>query len=265
VALVNGELDRAGQLIGRGRQLTPANPRWAELEAQLATRRRQLAEAAQARRDQAEAARQAAAAVARATDLLAANDYDGAIAAFRRALDLDPSNQAAQNGLTQAVTLQKQAEIAAAAPVAVARREFRESETECLGGDASDAPAGFVADGGVAARRATADAGCPGQIIIEINPPDARPGQPYELTVRLNNRSNKALHLKSLELVSRYGDKVVGRGQAITVGTRRVEPQSTATIHTVPGKWLEEQSRGGSIAASIALVGGPTMRKSIEW
>jgi hypothetical protein len=97
-----------------------------------------------------------------------------------------------------------------------------------------------------------------------VNPVNAQPGQPYVLLVRVHNAGNQTIHIKSLELVSSYGGRTIGKGQQIPARTPQVSPRATAVLHEVAGTWTEEQNKG-SIVANVALVGGGSLTKSISW
>ena len=254
MAINNGDLNRAEVLIVEGQRLDPGNPRWADLENQLA-RRREL-----------EQKNQKASLVAdhlqKAASFFAASDYDQAITSYREALKLDPQNQAAQNGLTNASNLKQQALAQQQAP----RRQFNESETSFVAASGkTDAPRGFETGGGVQVRRATTAPKFPGQITIELNPDNAQPGQPFVLLVRLYNAGQKPIEVKSLELVSTYGTRPpMGKGQPIEPRVQRIEPQATGLLHEARGTWTEEQNRG-SIEATVTLVSNDKLVKTKKW
>jgi len=127
-----------------------------------------------------------------------------------------------------------------------------------------DGPKGFESGGRVKAKRATAAPTFPGELVIELNPPNAQPGQPYEVVVRLYNEGNRAILVKFLELVTSYGGKSIGKGQSISPMSPRINPKSSALIYRVRATWTEEQDQG-SITATVTMVGDAKLTKTISW
>ena len=116
-------------------------------------------------------------------------------------------------------------------------------------------------------KKATGAPTFPAQVIIEVNPPNAQPGQPYVLRVRMHNEGNKPIHAKTIELVSTYSGSTTGKGQQIPVRTARVNvwfPRATAMLLEVSGTWSEEQNKG-QIVAHVSLMGGGSLTKTIKW
>jgi serine/threonine protein kinase len=266
MAITAGQLQQARELVDRGRQLDPSNARWDQLNEQIQQRTREL----QAQQSQREREAQVATQLQQATKYVDVGDYDSAIAAYDAVLNLDPTNSAASSGKSYAVNLKRQVEldaqrrleleqIAAAAPT----RTIVESKTQFTTPGGQDAPKGFEM-GGVEVKRATGAPTFPAELTIEVNPVNAQPGQPYVLRVRVHNAGNQTIHIKSLELVSSYGSKTIGKGQQIPARTPQVSPRATAVLHEVSGTWTEEQNKG-SIIANVALVGGGSLTKSISW
>jgi serine/threonine-protein kinase len=261
MAINSGDLTRAQALLAEGQRLDPSNPSWSDLSRQLEARRREV--------DQKNAEQQrlsvAAEQVQRAAGFLAAGDYDQAIASYQEALKLDPRNAAAQNGITQASSLKQQA-LAQKQALAAPRREFDESETTFVPASGkAEAPRGFETGGGVEVKRATTAPKFPAQLTIELVPENAQPGQPFVLRVRLYNAGQKPIQVKSLELVSTYGNRPpMGKGHPISPRVQRIDAQGTGVLHEASGTWTEEQNRG-SIEATVTLVGDDRLVKTKKW
>lgn len=166
--------------------------------------------------------------------------YEQAIAAFDQAEAREPGNADALEGKVNAMRYKREAEQARRA--LTAGRQFSEGETEFVPASAA-APTGFVQDGEVAVERATTNASAPGEISIELNPRDAHPGAPYSLKVRLRNKSNATVFAKSLELISAYRDRQIGKGNEIGLNLRRVDAQDAATLYDAQEVWTEELNR----------------------
>jgi hypothetical protein len=266
MAIASGQLGQARELVDRGRQLDPTNARWDQLNEQIQQRARQL----QTQQSQKQRETQIVAGIQKATKFLEVGDYDSAIASYDAVLDLDPASAAATDGRSRAVFLKQQVELerqrreelaqkAAVAPT----RTIVESKTEFTAPSGQEAAKGFEM-GGVEVKRATSAPTFPAELTIEVNPVNAQPGQPYVLSVRVHNAGNQTIHIKSLELISSYGGKIIGKGQPIPARTPQVSPRANAVLHEVQGTWTEEQNKG-SIVANVQLVGGGLLTKSISW
>ena len=256
LAINAGDLSRAEQLIRQGRQLDPTSPRWYQLDSQLERSRDQSQHAAIALVQQ----QRIDAFYTEATTHLKAQNYEGAIAAYDQALEIDPNNaliitarNSAQNAMQQA-----------AATVRVAGLDIRESKTLFVGPGESDAPKGFEAGGGVEVNRATTAPDNPAELIIQIHPPTVQPGDPYYLRVCIHNQGNRPIGVKSIELISTFGDEPTGKGQKLQPMVQRVNPRDTSLIWEVPGTWSEEQNEG-SIQAVVTLIGDAKLLKTIQW
>ncbi len=254
-ALAASQLEHAGQLIEQGRRLDPSNPVWGQLAGEMDQRRRQI-------EDQRLAQERARGYVQEGLDRLDTDDYEKAVAAFRKALVHDPGNARAVAGLEQAESLERDQK-RRTIPAPAARRGFSETPTTFAPAGGSN-DGGFVMDENVAVEKATADVTSPGELLIEINPPDVKASEPFNLTVRLHNESNKALFVKDLEIVTAYGGRKLGAGAKIVMNLRRVDARSTVVLHQVSGTWREEQSAGGSITVTATLPGGRLV-KTLKW
>ena len=258
MAIGSGQLDQAAKLIADGRRLDAANPRWQQLTEQLQRARRQSLEAQAARDKQATVDGY----VTRAAQLMKNKDYDAAIAAYDQALEVDPTNAsliASKNAAQMAIEQQQ----AAAALASMGTLNIKETPTAFIAPGGSETPKGFES-GGVSVQRATTAPDNPGELIGEINPLTVQPGQPYYLRVRIFNKGNKPLGIKSLELVSTYGARTSGKGQPLTPMVQRVNPRDTALVWEVRGNWTEDQNKG-KVQANVLLVGNAKLTKTIQW
>jgi tetratricopeptide (TPR) repeat protein len=200
--------------------------------------------------------------VREARRFLEAGSYQDAIDAYRKAVELDPQNLEARSELDRTIELEKQRVDDQERP---APRRFTESETEFIPG-ASDPREmmGFEMEERLGIKE-TADALLPAQLVIELNPIDAGPGEPYVLQVSVFNEGYRTLELQSLELVSRFGQKeTTGKGQQIPVRVRQVAPQTKAVLHEVAGTWKESQSHG-EIEVTVTLMDGGRLIKTVRW
>jgi len=257
MAINRGDIAAARNFIAQGREIAPSDTRWSELNRQIARKEDELRE-----RDlEQKKANVVAGNLKVAGDYMAAKDYDRALAAYDKILEVDPNNTAAIQGRNSAITL-KQMEEAARAPV-MAARNFQQTPTEFISAK-GESPKGFQSGGGVNVKKATSWPAFAGELIIELNPPNAQPGQPYELRVRLHNKGNGVITVKFLELVSTYSGRSTGKGQQIPPKVQRVSAQANSVLHEVRGTWSEAQNEG-SITATLTLVGDAKVTKTLSW
>jgi tetratricopeptide (TPR) repeat protein len=253
LALANGDLEEADALLSQGERLDPDSPRWAPLRYQLRVKTVESQRKARA-----------ASYVHDARGFLEAGSYQEAIDAYKNAVVYDPQNRQALNELDQAIELERQRVEEQERP-AVTPRIFTESETEFVP-RASDPGTmmGFEMEERLGVKE-TADALLPAQLVIELDPNDARPGEPFVLQVSVFNEGYQTLEFESLELVSRYGQKeATGKGQQLPVRTRQVPPQTKAVLHEVSGTWNESQNHG-VIEVTATLTDGGKLMKTLRW
>lgn len=113
-------------------------------------------------------------------------------------------------------------------------------------------------------HRATSLPVNPALVVIELSPDRVGLGDPYELSVRLVNRSNATLVPASLRLDWSFQGK--NTGGDVPVGTARVEAKQTALLYAVSGRWTEAHKGGpGSVTATITLAGGARLSNSLHW
>ena len=256
IAIGAGDLQRAQQLIREGRQLDPGNSRWQQLDRQIQRVREQSAQASAAAERQALVDKFAS----EAAGHLKQQNYEAAIAAYDRALEVDPTNaqliasrNTAQNAMQQA-----------AAAATVAALAIRESRTQFVAPGQSGSVEGFVEGGNVKVNRATSAPKTPAEVIVEIHPRTVQPGDPYYLRVRIHNEGNRPIGVKALELISTFGATSTGKGMELTPMVQRINPRDTSLIWEVPGTWSEDKS-AGSIEAIVTLIGNAKLLKKIEW
>jgi hypothetical protein len=109
---------------------------------------------------------------------------------------------------------------------------------------------------------ATARPEFPAEIIIELAPPNADPGEPYQLSVRIHNHGNRSINLDGLEIVW----NVAGRftGGSIPISASYVSPRSTLLLHEVDGTWVEDLN-SAQIVATVTLVEGGRLSNTLSW
>jgi serine/threonine protein kinase/tetratricopeptide (TPR) repeat protein len=267
MALNSNDIAGAREAIAEGERLNPSDARWAQLKKQLASKEAELRQQSIAQQREGLISGY----LKQAANAVEADDYDKAIQAYDAILEHDPNHQGAITGKIQASNLKKQVELEQQRQAELRQatlafnRDIIESQTDyALPPGKDDGPKGFEAGGGVNVKRATKAPTFPAQLMIELNPTNAQPGQPYVIRVRINNEGNRAITIKFLELISSYGGKSIGRGQRIPPKVQKISPKATVLLHEVPGTWTEEQNKG-SISAVVTLVGDATLTKVISW
>jgi tetratricopeptide (TPR) repeat protein len=253
LALGKGDIDEARRLVARGEEIDADSPRWAALRDQIRIKETD----ARRKADAVNRVREAALFIEK-------GEYGKAIDAYQKAMEADPQSSEARVGLKRAVDLQREARELLARPTVEARR-FVESETEFTPGssDSSNALLGFEMEEGMDVKE-TADPFLPTKVVIELEPPDARPGESYVLRVSVFNEGYNAVDFQSLELVSRFAGKAVGQNQPIAVRSPQVGPRSSAVLHEIEGIWKEAQNHG-EIEAIVTLGDGGRLTKRVRW
>jgi hypothetical protein len=111
-------------------------------------------------------------------------------------------------------------------------------------------------------KLAMAASEAPAEILIDINPPDARPGSPYRLRLEIHNRGDTSINVTDLELVWNYAGR--NTGGPLPFGKRLVGPRSTSVLYEVDGIWIEELT-AGTIFATVTLEGGTRLVNTLRW
>lgn len=248
LAVSQDRLGTARSLIVEGERVDPGDARWAALREQL-------------RAKEADAAWKSRASdyVRKGRRFLRAGQNQEAIDAFQEAMQRDPTSREARAGLDEAIDARTRIE-AAPRP----SRRFVESPTEFVAGPSEQSELlGFESQDDLEIKE-TADPFFPATVIIELEPVDARPGEPYVLRVKVFNEGYRLIELQSLQLASRFGNKTTGAGQEISVRTSIVAPQAIAILHEIAGVWKEAQNRG-EIEATVTLADGSKLIKRLSW
>ena len=157
-----------------------------------------------------------------AATALQAKQYEAAIAAYNRVLELEPGNAAAQNGKTGAISAKAIADAQSAGPRAGpgSVKTFVQGRTEAKGAP-SKGMVGFDETAGVNAMRGTQSAGLPGSIVFEATPQVPKPGDAFKVTVYLSNEGTQPIPLAPLMSVSTTVD-----GKRRRASSRRPPPPS---------------------------------------
>lgn len=129
--------------------------------------------------------------------------------------------------------------------------------------DTGPAPSGFEPDD-QPVRRASAPPANPGYLVLELEPVSVKLGEPYELVVKLVNRSNRELAPKALRLAWSFAGK--NSGGSVPVDTSRVAPDESTVLYAVAGRWTPAHEKGPVVlTATLTLDGGGRLTNSLRW
>jgi hypothetical protein len=113
-------------------------------------------------------------------------------------------------------------------------------------------------------HRASALPSNPALLLIELLPEGIRPGEPYRLSVRLVNQSNRPIVPSSLRLDWSFDG--MNTGGSVALGVDRIEPQKSALLHAVDGDWTEAHQAGKvRVTATLTLDDGARLSNSLHW
>jgi hypothetical protein len=141
---------------------------------------------------------------------------------------------------------------------------FRLEATSYVDPKESDAAVKGFVPGGEKIHRASAHPPNPGVLLIELLPEQIRPGEPYRLTVRLVNQSNRPIVPSSLRLDWSFDG--MNTGGNVALGVDRIEPQKSALLHAVSGDWTEAHQAGRArVTATLTLDDGARLSNSLHW
>jgi hypothetical protein len=122
---------------------------------------------------------------------------------------------------------------------------------------------GFI-QGDEDVHRASTLPGNPAHLLIELSPREVQLGQPYELAIRLVNRSNETLDANGLRLDWSFGGK--NTGGAVPLGVLRIDPKGSAVVYEMSGQWTPAHEDGPVVVtATLTLGGGEQLANSLEW
>lgn len=146
---------------------------------------------------------------------------------------------------------------------AVTGRQFSRGSTEYKPAhETTGEPRGFALDDGTEIKVATAMPEFPAEIIIELAPPNADPGEPYQLSVRIHNHGNRSIDLDGLEIVWNVSGRFTGG--SIPIASKNVSPRTTLLLHEVGGTWIEDLN-SAQIVATVTLAEGGRLSNTLSW
>jgi tetratricopeptide (TPR) repeat protein len=282
--LANAESGQQALVQLRGAQAALAKDDFAGAETQLEAARRlapwdrgvvdfgsRIAEAKGRAQREAEAKAQSARAeqidelLKQATNSAQARQYEAAIAAFDRVLELDRGNQVAAIGKSNAITARDIAESAASGPRAVlALRSFVAGRTQATAPEPGGL-VGFEDSAGVTPKKGTTAAQLPGNIVFEASPSSPRAGDHFKVSVFLSNEGAQPIQLASMTVTTTVDGRPPQRGQPpLPVST--VAPGQRAPILQTPGDQVwKESTQAWVMEIVLRTTKGETYRNTLTW
>jgi serine/threonine protein kinase/tetratricopeptide (TPR) repeat protein len=265
-ALAEGDLAAAEREVRSARDLAP----WDQSAVDLAQRvdaakleaERRTAEARR-QRD----ARRIAQLVEEGTNALAARQYDAAIAAYDRALRLDPGNPAAATGKSNAVAARTMAETAAsqaAAPEPPARGFVASgSVARRPAANPGNVPPGFEASPEVEVRQGTQAAALPGTLTFEFSPASPEPGDRYSVAAYLLNEGSQPIELDTMVVTTTIdGRKQQGR---VAPSASVVAPHQRALVFQIRNEVWKRDTRSWEMEIVVFTSQRDTYRNTLTW
>ena len=242
---------------------------WAQ--SAVALQRRITEAKAQAQREaesQATAARntQVNAALNEASSALQNKQYEAAIAAYERALALDPSNAAAQTGRQAAIGSKSLADAAASGGTRAGGgpvKSFVQGRTEAKAA-AGGGLVGFEDTAGVTVKQGTQGAGLPGNVVFEATPQVPKPGEAFRISVFLSNEGAQPIPLSAMTVTTTV-DGRPQRGQLPPI-TATVAPRQRSLVFQMPsGEVWKQSTQSWTMEIALTTQRGETYRNTLTW
>mgnify|MGYP001075558614 CR=1 FL=1 len=182
---------------------------------------------------------------------------------FGRLLELDPGNQAATIGKSNALNSKTVAEAAASGPRAGAVvRSFVPGRTEAKGTEQGGL-VGFEDSAGVNVKKGTAAAELPGRIVFEASPPAPKAGERFRVNVVLANEGQQAISLASMTVATILDGKRQSGPVPLSVTT--VAPGQRAPVFQSPEQVWKEGTESWTMEIVLRTTKGETYRNTLAW
>jgi tetratricopeptide (TPR) repeat protein len=263
-ALARGDMAAAEAAAAEALKIAPWDTRAVSLQRRIAEAKAKAQRDAETSASAARAA-QVNAALNDAETAFQAKQFEAAIAAYDRALALDPNNVAARTGKQGAISAKMVADAAASGPRAGAGpvRSFVPGRTEAKA-PASAGLVGFEDTAGVTVKSGTQAAALPGAIIFDATPQVPKPGEGFRIAVFLANQGSQPIPLTSMSVATNTDGKLQ-KGQ-VPPTTATVAPGQRSVVYQTPQGmvWLES-TQSWSMEIVITTQRGETYRNTLTW
>jgi tetratricopeptide (TPR) repeat protein len=263
-ALAQGDYGGADARLEAARRLAPWDAAVAGFAARVAEARLRAERDAQARAQQARS-NQVNALLNDAAGAMERRQFEAALAAYNRVLELEPGNAVAQTGKSNAITARTVAEAAAGAGRAVAAAHtFVSGRTEKKGGEGTGGLVGFEDSAGVVVKKGTQAADLPGRIAFEANPAAPKGGERYRIVVSFVNEGAQPIQLAAMNVAT----VVDGRRQAGSVppAATTIAPGARAPVWQSPGDLVwKDGTASWTMEIVLQTTKGETYRNTLSW
>jgi tetratricopeptide (TPR) repeat protein len=275
-ALGKGDFATAGSEAAAAHELAQWDGRFTD----LMNRVREMQDAgqreAQAREQREAAARelqqkQAAATrinelLAKADDAMGKSQYDAAIQLYEEAFKLDPGNNRAASGKTNAIGARAVAQAASAGGLRSGGKAFVQGKTQAQSIEtaAGDTPSGFDPTAGVTVHRGSAPAELPGKIQFEAKPEAVKAGDSYSIGIYLINEGAGPISVKSMAIsIVRNGGKA---GGSVAPQTKVVAPRQKALLLSTAAEMWKEDTASWQMEVTVTTAPrGEIYKNTLSW
>jgi tetratricopeptide (TPR) repeat protein len=265
-ALTRGDYAAAEREAAAALQAAPWERAAVELRAKVEAARLQAQREAESRA-QSNRAAQVNAFMNEATADMQARRYDAAIAAYDKALALDPANPAAQMGKQSALGAKSITDAAAAAgsrAPAQPEHGFASGKTETkASADASAGPVGFSDSPTVVVKKGTQAAEMPGRILFEAAPQSPKGGDRVRIVVSLANDGNQPIPVARMIVTT----TIDGRKQQgpVPPSATSVAPGGKAVVWQMPEYIWKDATSLWSMEILVFTSKGDSYRNTLTW
>jgi tetratricopeptide (TPR) repeat protein len=201
-----------------------------------------------------------------AATALQAKQYEAAIAAYDRALQLDPGSSAALNGRTGAISAKAIADAQASGPRpgAGSVKSFVQGRTEAKAASGGGL-VGFEDSAGVDVKKGTQGAGLAGTIVFETTPQVPKAGEAYKVIVFLSNEGSQPIPLAPMMSLSTTVDGRSQKGQVAPI-TTTVAPGQRGVLWQMPsGQVWKDSTQSWVMEVVITTQRNETYRNTLTW
>jgi hypothetical protein len=265
-ALAQNDFERARSETDAGRKLAPWDQSGTDLLDSIQRAEQRVRQRAQQQQQQARVA-QINELLNQADRHMTVQEFDAAISLYDQVLEIEPGNQRAGLGRTNAVGAKAVAAAAAAAArtsPAAAGKAFVASATQASSSQtsASNLPPGFEETPGVSVKKGTQAAELPGKIRFDVSPKSPKPGDKYTVEIGFANEGAAPIQIESMMVTTTINGKK--RSGAVPPLVKDVAPRQSAQLLVLPDFWREDTS-SWTMEVTVRTTRGETYKNKVDW
>jgi tetratricopeptide (TPR) repeat protein len=195
---------------------------------------------------------------------LQGKQYEAAIAAYDRALALEPGNAAAQTGKQAAIGAKSLADAAASGPRSGSGpvKSFVPGRTEKKAAQAAGL-VGFEDSAGVDVKKGTQAADLPGSIVFEASPQVPKAGERFSVSAFLTNEGAQPIPLSAMSVATTENGRTQRGG--IPPATATVAPGQKSLVFQASGLVWKEATQSWTLEVVLTTQRGETYRNTLTW